>query len=133
MPGGEYSRRAPNPIGTAGSRAQFSSRRSFCVTVEESFARESGKECAAPTAASFGSNHGDFDQQTGIGQLGLDAGPAWQVLALGPGVPGLVHGVTQADVGDPDGGRYHLGLVGAAQLQEAVDLLENLSGLALGI
>src|SRR6266567_7611264 len=64
--------------------------------------------------ASFGGDNGDLDQEPRIGELGLDAGAAGQILPAGPGVPGLVHRVAQADVGDPDGGAHDLALVGAA-------------------
>jgi hypothetical protein len=78
----------------------------------------------APTA-SLGGNHGNLDQQTRVGELGLDAGAAGQVLPAGPGVPRLVHGLTQTDIGHPDRGGHDLGLVGTAELQQAIDLLQE--------
>src|SRR5262247_912525 len=113
MPRGEYSRGAAKSDwhgGVAGA-----------VFLPTQLLRHSGRKLrprvrkrVGPVlrAVSLRRNHGDFDQQPRIGELGLDAGPAWQVLALGPGVPGLIHGVAQANVGDPNGGRYNLRLVG---------------------
>src|SRR4029077_11377686 len=45
-----------------------------------------------------------------------------------PRVPGFVHGIPQTDVGHPDGGGYHLRLVGAAKIQETIDFILNLLG-----
>src|SRR6476661_4327537 len=72
-----------------------------------------------------------LDQHLWIDELGLNAGAARKVLTLGPRVPGFVHGIPQTDVGHPDGGGYHLRLVGAAKLQETIDFLENLLGCPL--
>src|SRR5262245_44479901 len=107
-------------------RRDFSARRSFCVTVRARSEFE-GK------ASLPGGDDGDLHEQARIGELGFDAGAAWQVLAARPGVPGLVHGVAQANVGNPDGGGYDLGLVGAAQLEETIDLLEHLLRLPLHV
>src|SRR5262249_1619813 len=133
-PRGEYSRRA--------AKSDWRGRVAGAVFRPTQLLRHTGRKLhsrvrkpagRAPLAGSLGRNHRDFDQQSRVGELGLDARPAWQVLALGPGVPGLIHGVAQANVGDPNGGRYNLRLVGAAQLEEAIDLFENLLGLALGV
>src|SRR5215831_15021611 len=133
MPRGEYSRGGAKSDWRGGVGRSFPPDAAFASQLKKLRARVRKDADRTPSAGSFGSNDGDLDQQTRVRQLSLDAGPAGQVLALGPGIPGFVHGVAQADVGDPDGGRYHLRLIGAAQLEEAVDFLENLLGLALGI
>jgi hypothetical protein len=46
----------------------------------------------------FGRDDGDLDQQPRVGELGLDAGAAGQILPAGPCVPGLVHGVAVANI-----------------------------------
>src|SRR6478672_10162782 len=84
-----------------------------------------------PFSASLGGNNRDLDQHPRIGELGLNARAAGKVLTLGPRVPGFIHGIAQTDVGHPDGGGYHLRLVGAAKLQETIDFLENLLGCPL--
>src|SRR5215469_7443469 len=81
----------------------------------------------------FGSHHGDLDEQPRIGELCLDAGAPGQVLAAGPRVPGFVHRVAMANVAHPDGGAHDLALVGAAQRQQPIDLLEDLLRLTLGV
>jgi len=78
----------------------------------------------------FGGDHHDFDQRPGVRQLGLDAGARRQVLRVDPCAPDLVHRRAVADVGDPDGGLQHLRLVRAAFRQQAVDVVEDLLGLA---
>ena len=119
--------------------------RSFCVTVAKMLRQESGLRMAAQERAV---SRPRFTRPWPTPYLarrrrsrpaGADR-RAWprcrrgrEVLALGPGVPRFVHGIAQADVGHPDRGRYHFGLVGAAQLQEAIDLLEDLLGLPLGV
>jgi len=105
MPGGEYSRRgAKSDWRGAAWGTVFLLDAAFASQWKKLRSRVRKGAGPTPIAISFGGNHGDLDQQTRVGQLGLDAGPAGQVLAPGPGVPGLVHGIAQADVGDPDGG-----------------------------
>src|SRR6266567_7163720 len=95
--------------------------------------KEPGVDRIDRSDASLRRDNGDLDQEPRIGEFGLDAGAAGQILPAGPGVPGLVHRVAQADVGDPDGGAHDVALVGAAQRQQPIDLSEDLLGLSLRI
>src|SRR5436190_14842150 len=96
-------------------------------------ARWSRKGPARAARSLFRRDDGDLHEQPRVGEFGFDTAAAGQILPAGPGVPGLVHRLAVADVANPDGGADDLGLVGAAQRQQAIDLLENLLRLALGV
>src|SRR5262249_40263901 len=81
----------------------------------------------------LGSHHGDLDEQPRIGEPGLDAGAPGQILAARPYVPGFVHRLAEASIAHPHGGAHDLALVGAAQRQQPIDLLEDLLRLTLGV
>jgi hypothetical protein len=82
---------------------------------------------------SFDGGHLNFHQHAWVGQLGLDAGAHGQVLAAGPCNPDLVHEVAMADVVKPEGRRDDLGFVGAADLEQPVDLIDDFLGLSLDV
>ena len=56
-----------------------------------------------------------------------------RVLAAGPGLVSFVHRFAMADVVEPDGGLHDLGLRGAAEREQPVDLAQDFLGLALHV
>src|SRR3974377_1239829 len=118
---------------TRRAASSSSTRPSPTTTKGAQKARCASAQVSMPFSASLDGNDRDLDQHPRIGKLSLNAGATGKVLTLGPRVPGFIHGIAQTDVGHPDGGGYHFRLVGAAELEETIDFLENLLSPPLGV